>query len=85
MSGIYSKDEAEKAIKEFEVEIKSKYGYGGNSILNIFTFYGFVFSPLIYFDVMTLRSVSFILTITEIVLLIGYFFIRNVLKKEMKK
>lgn len=65
MSEIYTNDESEKAIKRLEFEMKSK--YGKSSVLNIFTFYGFIFSPLIYFNIMTLKSVSFILIITEIV------------------
>lgn len=83
MREIYTKDELGKAIKRLEFEMKSK--YGKNSVLNIFTFYGFIFSPLIYFNIMTLKSVSFILIITEIVSLIGYLVILNVLKKQIKK
>lgn len=81
MSEIYTKEELEKAIKRLEFEMKSK--YGKSSVLNIFTFYGFIFSPLIYFNIMTLKSVSSILIITEIVLLIGYLVFLNALKKRM--
>lgn len=83
MSEIYTKEESEKVIKRLEFEMNSK--YGKSSVLNIFTFYGFIFSPLIYFNIMTLRSVSFILIITEIVLLIGYLVLIKILKKEIKK
>lgn len=83
MSEIYTNDESEKAIKRLEFEMKSK--YGKSSVLNVFTFYGFIFSPLIYFNIMTLKSVSSILIITEIVLLIGCLVVLNVLKKEIKK
>lgn len=83
MSEIYTNDESEKAIKRLEFGMKSK--CGKSSFLNIFTFYDFIFSPLIYFNIMTLKSVSSILIITEIVLLIGCLVVLNVLKKEIKK